>query len=216
MKKDLTELVFVLDMSGSMNHLTEDTIGGFNSVLKEQNDHKGEVLVTTYLFNNYSKMIHDRLPIDRVPPMTAEDYSARGCTALLDALGGAIDHIAGIHRYARGEDVPEHTVFIITTDGMENASHKYSAEHVRRKISHEQEKYGWEFIFLAANIDALKTAEAYGIDRRRAVNYIPDSEGTERVYETVSRAARNVRERVRLSADLSWRESIDSDYERRK
>ena len=216
MKKDLTELVFVLDMSGSMDHLTEDTIGGFNSVLKEHNDNKGEVLVTTYLFNNDSKMIHDRLPIAQVPLMTANDYSARGCTALVDALGGAIDHVVGIHRYAREEDVPEHTIFIITTDGMENASHKYSAEQVKNKITHEQEKYGWEFIFLAANMDAVETAEAYGIDRRRAVNYIPDQEGTGRVYEAVSRATRNVRERVLLSEDVSWREDIDSDYEKRK
>ena len=158
MKKDLTELVFILDMSGSMAHLTDDTIGGFNSVLKEHNDGKGEVLVTTYVFNNESKMVHDRLPIAKVPAMTEKDYSARGCTALLDAIGGAIEHIVGIHRYAREEDIPEHTVFIITTDGMENASHKFSAEHVKDKIKHEQEKYGWEFIFLAANIDAIETA----------------------------------------------------------
>ena len=133
MKKGLTELVFVLDMSGSMDHLTSDTIGGFNSVLKEHNDGQGEVLVTTYVFNNESKMIHDRLPIAKVPPMAQKEYSARGCTALLDAIGGAIEHIVGIHRYARNEDVPEHTVFVITTDGMENASHSFSAEHVRDK-----------------------------------------------------------------------------------
>ena len=130
MKKDLTELVFILDMSGSMQHLTEDTVGGFNSVLKEHNDGNGEVLVTTYLFNNESRMIHDRLPIAEVPPMTDKDYSARGCTALLDAIGEAMKHIVGIHRYAREEDIPEHTVFGITTDGMENASHKFSAKQI--------------------------------------------------------------------------------------
>lgn len=216
MKKDLTELVFILDMSGSMAHLTDDTVGGFNSVLKEHNDGKGEVLVTTYLFNNESKMIHDRLPIAEVPPMTCKDYSARGCTALLDALGQAIEHIVGIHRYARDEDIPEQTIFVITTDGMENASHKFSAEHIKAKIKHEQEKYGWEFIFLAANIDAVETAEAYGIDRSRAVNYLADGEGTQEVYASVSCAMRNVRECGSVAADPSWRDRIDADYKRRK
>ena len=216
MKKDLTELVFILDMSGSMAHLTDDTIGGFNSVLKEHNDGRGEVLVTTYLFNNDSKMIHDRLPIASVPPMTEKDYSARGCTALLDAIGGAINHIIGIHRYIREEDIPEHTIFVITTDGMENASHKYSADHIRDKIRHEQDKYGWEFLFLAANIDAIETAEAYGIDKSRAVNYHADREGTEQVYEAVNCATRIVRERRRLSEDSSWRKNIDTDFKNRK
>jgi hypothetical protein len=215
-KKDLTELVFILDMSGSMAHLTDDTIGGFNSVLKEHNDGRGEVLVTTYLFNNDSKMIHDRLPIASVPPMTEKDYSARGCTALLDAIGGAINHIVGIHRYIREEDIPEHTIFVITTDGMENASHKYSADHIRDKIRHEQDKYGWEFLFLAANIDAIETAEAYGIDKSRAVNYHADREGTEQVYEAVNCATRIVRERRRLSEDSSWRKNIDTDFKNRK
>ena len=216
MKKDLTELVFILDMSGSMAHLTDDTIGGFNSVLKEHNDGKGEVLVTTYVFNNESKMVHDRLPIANVPAMTEKNYSARGCTALLDAIGGAIEHIVGIHRYAREEDIPEHTVFVITTDGMENASHKFSAEHVKNKIKHEQEKYGWEFIFLAANIDAIETAEAYGIDRSRAVNYHADAEGTAEMYYSVNRAMRNVRERRSLDSDPSWRDNVDADFNRRK
>jgi len=215
-KKDLTELVFILDMSGSMAHLTDDTIGGFNSVLKEHNDGRGEVLVTTYLLNNDSKMIHDRLPIASVPPMTEKDYSARGCTALLDAIGGAINHIVGIHRYIREEDIPEHTIFVITTDGMENASHKYSADHIRDKIRHEQDKYGWEFLFLAANIDAIETAEAYGIDKSRAVNYHADREGTEQVYEAVNCATRIVRERRRLSEDSSWRKNIDTDFKNRK
>ncbi len=215
MKKDLTELVFILDMSGSMASLTDDTIGGFNSVLKEHNDGKGEVLVTTYVFNNESRMIHDRLPIANVPAMTEHDYSARGCTALLDAIGGAIEHIVGIHRYAREEDIPEHTVFVITTDGMENASHKFSAEHVKDKIKHEQEKYGWEFIFLAANIDAIETAEAYGIERSRAVNYHADAEGTAEMYYSVNRAMRNIRERRSLDSDSSWRDNVDKDYNRR-
>ncbi|MBO6041532.1 MAG: VWA domain-containing protein, partial [Oscillospiraceae bacterium] len=198
MKKDLTELVFILDMSGSMAHLTDDTIGGFNSVLKEHAGKEGEVLVTTYLFNNDSRILHDRLPIGEVPAMTEKDYRAGGCTALVDALGDAIRHIAGIHRYARAEDIPEHTIFVITTDGMENASHKYSADQVRKMVSHEQEKYGWEFIFLAATIDAVETAGHYGIRPERAVNYMPDAAGTENVYETVSCAVSKVRGRVNL------------------
>ena len=140
-----TELVFILDMSGSMAHLTDDTVGGFNSILKEQSGKEGEVLVTTYLFNNDSRMIHDRMPIREVPPMTEKDYRAGGCTALLDAVGGAIRHIVGIHRYARKEDIPDHTVFVITTDGMENASHRYSADRVKEMIRHETEKYGGSF-----------------------------------------------------------------------
>ena len=216
MKKDLTELVFILDMSGSMSPLTDDTVGGFNSVLQEHRDGKGDVLVTTWLFNNESRMIHDRLPIADVPPLTEKDYSARGCTALLDAIGGAIRHIAGIHRYARQEDIPEHTVFVITTDGMENASHRFGAEEIRAKIRHEQEKYGWEFIFLAANIDAVGTAEAYGIDRSRAVNYCGDEQGSSVMYESVSLAMHNVREKGSAAADPCWRKKVDEDYRRRK
>ena len=216
MKKDLTELVFILDMSGSMAHLTDDTIGGFNSVLKEHNDGRGEVLVTTYLFNNDSRMIHDRLPIASVPPITEKEYSARGCTALLDAIGGAIDHIVGIHRYIREEDIPEHTIFVITTDGMENASHKYSADHIRDKIRHEQDKYGWEFLFLAANIDAVESAERYGIGRDRAVNYMADSAGTGVLYEAVNQAVEVVRCGTSLAENRSWRKTADEDFKKRR
>ena len=215
MKKDLTELVFILDMSGSMDHLTDDTIGGFNRLIRGPNDKQGEVLVTTYLFNNDFKMIHDRLPIADVSPMTRKEYRAGGCTALLDTLGEAIEHIVGIHRYAREEDIPEHTIFVITTDGMENASHRFTADHIRAKIRHEQEKYGWEFLFLAANIDAVETAAAYGIDRSRAVNYVADETGTFEAYAAVSMAARNVRERRDLRTEPCWRQSIDADYKKR-
>ena len=216
MKKNLTELVFVLDMSGSMGHLTDDTVGGFNSVLKEQAGRDGEVLVTTYLFNNDSRMLHDRIPIAEVPAMTTADYRAAGCTALIDALGDAIRHIVGIHRYARPEDVPEHTVFVITTDGMENASHKYSSDQVKRMITHEQEKYGWEFVFLAANIDAVETAARYGIRRERAVDYRNDSVGTANVYESVSCAVKAVRAGRSLDEEHSWRENTDRDFQTRR
>ena len=215
MKKDLTELVFVIDMSGSMSGLTDDTIGGFNSVLSQHQKGEGDVLVTTFLFNNDSKMIHDRTPIKEIKPMTEDDYRACGCTALLDTLGSAIKHIANIHRYAREEDVPEHTIFIITTDGMENASHKFSADEVKGMVKHEQEKYGWEFIYLASNIDAVENAARIGIDRSRAVDYCPDKLGTQAAYESIS----NVVETVRCSLNPSsaeWRRNTDRDFKERK
>ena len=216
MKKDLTELVFILDMSGSMEHLTDDTIGGFNSVLKEHAAKEGDVLVTTYLFNNDSRMLHDRLPIQEVPTMTSSDYRAAGCTALIDAMGEAIKHIVSIHRYARKEDIPENTIFVITTDGMENASHKYSSDQVKQMVTHEQEKYGWEFIFLAANIDAVESAERYGIGRDRAVNYMADSVGTEVLYEAVNYAVEAVRTGSSLQGNDSWRKNADEDFKKRR
>ena len=216
MKNNLTELVFVLDMSGSMDHLTDDTIGGFNSVIRDHNDGNGEVLVTTYLFNNDSRMIHDRLSIAEVPKMTEKEYRASGCTALLDTLGDAIQHIVGIHRYARDEDIPAHTIFVIMTDGMENASHRFSSERVKKMIRHEQEKYSWEFIFLAANIDAVETAEMYGIDESRAVNYHADDDGTMIAYRSVSAGVRNARTCGSVLAEPSWRRDADEDYKKRK
>lgn len=210
-----TELVFILDMSGSMEHLTDDTIGGFNSILKEQSGKEGEVMVTTYLFNNSSRMIHDRAPIAEVKPMTRNEYRASGCTALVDALGEAIHHIVGIHRYARKEDVPEHTVFVITTDGMENASHRYSADEVKQMIQHEKEKYGWEFIFLAANIDAVQSAARYGIDAEMAVDYVPDAGGTQMAYATMNMAIGQVRNGTQLKARRLWREAADKDFKKR-
>ncbi len=212
MKKDLTELVIILDMSGSMEALTDDTIGGFNSILREQTDREGEVLVTTYLFNGTSRMLHDRVPIAQVPQMTRQDYRACGNTALIDAIGGAIRHIAGIHRYARPEDVPEQTLFVITTDGMENASRSFTADEVRQMIRHEEEKYGWEFSFLAANIDAVSTAERIGIMKDRAVDYRHDTLGTEAAYKTINMAIRNVRGKKRLHEDLDWRKDADEDF----
>ena len=164
MKNNITELVFILDRSGSMSGLEADTIGGFNSLIEKQRRQDGECYVSTILFDNDSQVLHDRVRLADVKPMTDRDYTVRGCTALLDAIGGAIRHIAHIHKYARPKDVPEHTVFVITTDGMENASRHYDAERVKRMIEHEKEKYGWEFLFLAANIDAVQTAKRYGID----------------------------------------------------
>src|SRR5699024_10785941 len=174
MKKNLTEIVFILDRSGSMSGLEADTIGGFNSMIEKQRKADGEALVSTVLFDNMSEVIHDRVNIHDIKPMTDRDYTVRGCTALLDAIGGAIHHIGNVHKYARPEDVPEHTLFIITTDGMENASRFYSSDRVKQMIERQKAKYGWEFLFLGANIDAVETARHFGIGADRAVNYHSD------------------------------------------
>ena len=214
MKNNITELVFILDRSGSMSGLEADTIGGFNSLIEKQKKQDGECFVSTVLFDNDSEVIHDRVRLAEIPPMTDRDYSVRGCTALLDAIGGAIRHIANIHKYARPEDVPEHTVFVITTDGMENASRHYDADRVKRMIEHEKEKYGWEFLFLAANIDAVTTAKRFGISESRAVNYHADHQGTEIIYDTVSEAVCSVRAARPLSS--GWSARIDADYNSRR
>lgn len=214
MKNNITELVFILDRSGSMSGLEGDTIGGFNSMIEKQKNQSGKCFISTVLFDNESEVLHDRVPLERIEPMTGKDYYVRGCTALVDAIGGAIHHIGNVHKYARREDVPEHTLFVITTDGMENASTKYTADKVKRMIERQKSKYGWEFIFLGANIDAVETAKRYGIDRNNAVNYHSDSEGTAVNYSAISDAVCMVRGGRTLSA--KWRESIDEDYNRRK
>lgn len=214
MKNNITELVFILDRSGSMSGLESDTIGGFNAMIEKQKKQGGVCYVSTVLFDNTSEVLHDRLRLNEVSPMTPDDYSVRGCTALLDATGGAIHHIGNIHKYARPEDVPEHTVFVITTDGLENASRRYSGEKVKKMIEHEKEKYGWEFLFLAANIDAVETATNIGISRDRAVDYLADSEGTSTIYETVCEAVSEIRCAMPLTA--SWSDRIKNDFHRRK
>ena len=213
MKKDLTELVFILDRSGSMAGLEDDTIGGFNSMIRRQKEEPGEAYVSTILFDNHCTVIHDRVDIRKVTPMTRNDYYVRGCTALLDAVGKAIHHIGNIHKYAREEDRPAKTLFVITTDGMENASREYTYDRVRRMITHEQEKYGWEFIFLGANIDAAREAVRFGINAERAVNYHADHQGTAVIYEAVSEAVSCVRECRPMST--AWRHRVDEDYEKR-
>ena len=214
MRKNLTEIVFILDRSGSMSGLEGDTIGGFNSMIEKQKNAEGEALISTVLFDNISEVIHDRVSVQNIKPMTREDYTVRGCTALLDAIGGAIHHIGNVHKYARAEDVPEHTLFVITTDGMENASHRYSSEKVKKMIERQKEKYGWEFLFLGANIDAVETARHFGISEDRAVNYHSDSEGTQLNYEVLSEAICSVRCSAPL--DANWKKRIDEDYESRK
>lgn len=213
MANKTTELVFILDRSGSMSGLEGDTIGGFNSLIEKQKKEEGKCLVSTILFDNTSEVIHDRIALSDVPKMTEEEYSVRGCTALIDAIGGAIHHIANIHKYARKEDVPEKTMFIITTDGMENASHIYSSDEVKKMIKKEKEKYGWEFLFIGANIDAVETAKIYGIDENRAVNYNADGEGTRILYREVDCVVGCMRKAGSVPAN--WNENINNDFEKR-
>lgn len=214
MKQNLTELVFILDRSGSMGGLEADTIGGFNSMIRKQRMEEGEALVSTVLFDNDTEVLHDRVNLKDIAPMTDKDYYVRGCTALLDAIGGAIHHIGNVHKYARPEDVPEHTLFVITTDGMENASRQYSSDKVKQMIERQRVKYGWEFLFLGANIDAVETASHIGIAPERAVNYHSDAAGTALNYEVLNEAV--CCHRRCGSVPDNWKDRIDRDYKSRK
>ncbi len=213
MKNGLTEVVFILDRSGSMAGLEKDTIGGFNAMLEKQRRGEGQALISTVLFSNESAVIHDRVDAREVPPLTDREYFVCGCTALLDAVGGAIRHIGNVHKYAREEDRPERTLFVITTDGMENASRHYDLRRVRAMIERQKARYGWEFLFLGANIDAVDTAARLGIDADRAANFHCDARGTQLNYEAVSDAVSAMRCAAPLSAD--WKERIDSDFQSR-
>lgn len=211
-KNNTTELVFILDRSGSMAGLESDTIGGFNAMIEKQRKQDGECYVSTVLFDNEIKVLHDRVKLSEIKPMTEEEYTVGGSTALIDAIGGAIHHIGNVHKYARPEDVPAHTMFIITTDGMENASRRYSSDKVKKMIEHEKSKYGWEFLFIGANIDAVETAARFGIGRDRAVNYNADKEGTRIVYSSVAKAVYNMRGNKDIE---NWSEDIEEDFRRR-
>lgn len=208
-----TELVFILDRSGSMAGLESDTIGGFNSLIDKQKKQEGKCFVSTVLFDHETLVIHDRVELKTVKPMTEKDYEVRGCTALLDAVGGAIHHIGNIHKYARREDVPAKTMFVIITDGIENASRFYSAERVKDMIERQKEKYGWEFLFIGANIDAVETASHFGISGDRAVNYNADSEGTSVVYDTFCDVVTRFRNDEQITSD--WCTRINEDFETR-
>lgn len=207
MKKGLTEVVFILDKSGSMHGLEADTIGGFNSFIEKQKEEEGQCLVSTILFSHNTTVLHDRVELSKIEPLTKKQYMTGGNTALLDAIGGAIKHMGNIHKYAREEDVPEKTIFIITTDGMENASHLYDYETVQRYIKRQQEKYGWEFIFLGANMDAVLEANRLGIQADRAVTYKCDQFGTELNYCCVSDAVSTIRKNKVLKKD--WKAEIE-------
>lgn len=211
---NITELVFILDRSGSMSGLESDTIGGFNSMIEDQKKKDGKCFVSTVLFDHETVVLHDRLPLEKIEKMTDKDYQVRGCTALLDAIGKSIVHIENIHKYAREEDVPENTVFVIITDGFENASKEFSSDRVKKMIENKKKKNNWEFLFIGANIDAVETASHIGISEDRAVNYHADACGTNVVYQTVSKAVGCMRECAPLQAD--WSEAIDEDYKSRK
>ena len=214
MKKNLTELVFILDRSGSMQGLEGDTIGGFNAMIEKQKKEPGEAYVSTVLFDDQTEVLHDRVALEKVQPITDKEYYVRGCTALLDAVGGAIHHIGNIYKYARPEDVPEHPLFVIPPDGMENASRRYSVRQVKEMIQRQKEKYGWEFLFLGANIDAVETAGSLGIAPDRAVNYHCDSEGTRLNYEVMGQAVSAVRCNAPL--DEHWKDAIEEDFRKRQ
>lgn len=206
----LTELVFILDRSGSMGGLEDDTIGGFNAMLEKQKSQSGACFVSTVLFNNVSEVIHDRVKISKVRPLTREDYFVRGSTALLDAIGETIRHISDIHKYARAEDVPAHTMFIITTDGMENASHIYSSDKVKSMVEQQKSEHGWEFIFIGANIDAVETAGRFGISPERAVDYHADKRGTAVLYKSLSATVSKMRCGSAIQSE--WCSEIKEDY----
>ena len=213
MKKDLTEMVFILDRSGSMAGLESDTIGGFNSMIAKQKKEEGEALVSTVLFNSESFVLHDRVPIEKIEPMTEREYSVRGCTALLDAMGGAIHHISNVHKYIREEDVPEHTIFVITTDGLENASREYSADAVRKLVEQKKRENDWEFLFLGANIDAVETAGRLGIARNRSSNFVNDRRGIGLNYDSICCAMSEMRASGSISD--SWKDEIEQDFSER-
>lgn len=209
-RNNTTELVFILDKSGSMSRMVEDTIGGFNAMIEKQKQQEGKCLVSTVLFSTETTVLHDRVDLSEVKPLTREEYEVGGCTALMDAIGGAIHHIGNIHKYARPEDVPAHTMFLITTDGLENASHIYSSRKVKEMIKKQEEKYGWEFLFIAANIDAVETASHIGIRGERAANYVQDSEGTGSVYASMCEAITFVRKN-RTVEESGWLGKLKKD-----
>lgn len=213
MKKGLTELVFILDRSGSMSGLEADTIGGFNSMIKKQRKEQGEALVSTVIFDNYSEVLHDRVDVRNVAELTQDDYTVRGCTALIDAIGGAVRHIKNVHKYIRKEDRPEHTMFVIMTDGMENASTHYSSDKVKAMIEKQKKKHGWEFLFLGANIDAVETAQQFGISKERAVNFQCDSAGTQLNYDVVGATISLMRGNEKIMPN--WKSDIEKDYAKR-
>jgi uncharacterized protein YegL len=214
MKTNLTELVMILDRSGSMAGLESDTIGGYNGMLKKQKEEAGEVVVTTVLFDDQYELLHDRINIKGVRPITEKDYFVRGSTALLDALGKTIHKIANAQEHTGEEERADKVIFVITTDGMENASREYSYEKIKELVERQKAKHGWEFIFLGANIDAISTAEKFGIGADRAANYVSDREGTQLNYEAINCAVSEFRANRPMSA--SWKKEIEADFGRRK
>jgi len=214
MKNNLTEIIFILDKSGSMSGLEADTIGGFNAMLKKQKAETGDAVITTVLFDDRYQLLHDRINIKGVKPITAKDYYVEGSTALLDAIGKTINKAVNVQRNSSATVRADKVMFIITTDGMENASREYSLQQINQMIKHQTDKYNWEFIFLGANIDAEATAQSYGIRKDRAVNYHADSLGTEVNYMAMSEAISDFR--ANRMENSRWRDEIDKDFEDRK
>ena len=214
MKKNLTELVMILDRSGSMGGLESDTIGGYNSMIERQRETEGEVLVSTVLFDDVTEVLYDRIPLGDMPKMTNKEYYVRGCTALLDAIGKSIHHIGNIHKYAREEDRPEKTIFVITTDGLENASREYSYSRVKEMIERQKREFGWEFLFLGANIDAVGEASKFGISEDRAANFMCDSAGVDLHYDVVGEAVCKMRASA-APIPGSWKARLDDDHKKR-
>lgn len=221
MSNRLTEIVYILDRSGSMAGLEQDTIGGFNTMMNKQKKTHEKAYVSTILFDHESEVLFDRVPIEEVKDITDKEYYVRGCTALLDAIGGAIHHMANVHKYARKDDRPNKTIFVITTDGEENASKVYTYQKVKHMIEHQKEKYGWEFIFVGANIDASKEAQRIGIRNERAVNYVHDRIGTETIFDGLSDAvcsaliSNDTNDMEKSLNTNTWKNSIEKDYKAR-
>ncbi|MEH7436764.1 vWA domain-containing protein [Neobacillus drentensis] len=213
MKKNVTELVFILDRSGSMAGLEADTIGGFNAMLAKQQKAEGEAIVTTVLFDHQCELLHDRINVKGISPMTEEDYEVRGTTALLDAIGFTIQKVVNVQKKTSEEERAEKVLFVITTDGMENASHEFTADKIKKMVQHQKVKYGWEFLFLGANIDAVTTAAKFGIEEDFAVDYHADEVGTQLNYEAVNEAVSNIRSGKKI--ERNWKEGIERDYSRR-
>lgn len=208
-----TEIVFILDRSGSMSGLEKDTIGGYNSMLKKQQKEEGEAIVTTVLFDHDYEIIHDRINIREIESITEREYFVRGCTALLDAMGITINKIINATKNTKKEHQADKVVFIIITDGMENSSREYSYEKIKAMIEKQKEKYKWEFIFLGANIDAVSTAARFGIGEDRAADYNADCKGVQLNYDVVNDLMRQVRASKEICRN--WKERIDKDYKNR-
>ena len=209
----LTEVVFILDRSGSMSGLEDDTIGGFNSILKKQREEDGDANVTTILFDDEIEMLHKRVNIKEIKNITSNDYYVRGCTALLDAIGYSINFMINVAKN-KNEEKAKNVLFIITTDGHENASREYSYEKVKKMITYQKEKYNWKFLFLGANIDAISTAKNFGISKEFASNYVSDEVGTKLTYEVMNDAISGCRKCGTI--DTNWKNRVEQDYEIRK
>ena len=215
MKKGLTEVIFILDRSGSMAGLESDTIGGFNSMIEKQKKEEGETIISTVLFDNEVEVLHDRVDLKKLNSITDKEYYVRGCTALLDAIGGSIHHISVVHKYAREEDRPEKTLFVIITDGLENSSRKYSYKKVKKMVEHQKRELGWEFLFLGANIDAIEVAGQFGIHKDHAVNFECDSAGIALQYDAISNVVGELRKNSPRPISATWKQKIEMDYNKR-